>query len=310
MAGERRNPLTVALIGCGRWGRLILRDLRALGCEVVVIDPSSEGVQHAHDGGAVRMADRIDEIRDVDGVVVATPASSHAEVVRAVLSLEVPIYVEKPITVDPDQAERLARAAPSTLFVMDKWRYHPAVGVLRDIATGGELGAVTGLATRREQWGNPHPDTDPVWTLAPHDLVIAHEILGDLPEPRSAVLERSNGATLGMTAILGAEPWVALSVSGARPETHRSVHAFFEDGVAWFEGGWADHVLVARAESVAGEPERREATGELPLLAELRAFVGHLRGGPPPLSDAATGARVVRMIADLRGLAAEPGSRT
>jgi hypothetical protein len=43
--------------------------------------------------------------------------------------------------------------------------------------------------------------------------------------------------------------------------------------------------------------------GELPLLAELRAFVEHLGGGPPPKSSAAEGAAVVRTIATLRELA-------
>ena len=45
------------------------------------------------------------------------------------------------------------------------------------------------------------------------------------------------------------------------------------------------------------------AMGELPLLAELRAFVGHLSGGPAPRSSAEEGLRVVEAIAGLRRLA-------
>jgi hypothetical protein len=45
------------------------------------------------------------------------------------------------------------------------------------------------------------------------------------------------------------------------------------------------------------------AEGELPLLAELRAFLGHLDGGPPPASSAAEGAMMVEAIAGLRTLA-------
>jgi hypothetical protein len=39
------------------------------------------------------------------------------------------------------------------------------------------------------------------------------------------------------------------------------------------------------------------------LLRELRTFVEHLQGGPPPRSSAAEGALVVSAIADLRSLA-------
>ena len=33
--------LHISLIGCGRWGRNILRDLLSLGCDVAVADPRS-----------------------------------------------------------------------------------------------------------------------------------------------------------------------------------------------------------------------------------------------------------------------------
>jgi hypothetical protein len=51
------------------------------------------------------------------------------------------------------------------------------------------------------------------------------------------------------------------------------------------------------------DPERRLLEGELPLLAELRAFVTHLAGGPAPKSSAAEGAAMVRRIVELGALA-------
>jgi predicted dehydrogenase len=41
---------------------------------------------------------------------------------------------------------------------------------------------------------------------------------------------------------------------------------------------------------------------EMPLLRELRAFVDHLAGGPPPRSSAADGVAVVETIEALRRL--------
>ena len=41
----------------------------------------------------------------------------------------------------------------------------------------------------------------------------------------------------------------------------------------------------------------------MPLLAELRAFVEHLRGGPPPRSSAADGVAVVEAVAGTIALA-------
>jgi hypothetical protein len=45
---------------------------------------------------------------------------------------------------------------------------------------------------------------------------------------------------------------------------------------------------------------------EFPLLRELRGFMEHLAGGPPPRSSAAEAAEVVRRIAELRALAGLP----
>jgi phosphoglycerate dehydrogenase-like enzyme len=46
------TPARIVLLGCGRWGRNILRDLLALGCRVEVVDPSAEGPPAGRGQGA------------------------------------------------------------------------------------------------------------------------------------------------------------------------------------------------------------------------------------------------------------------
>jgi hypothetical protein len=68
-------------------------------------------------------------------------------------------------------------------------------------------------------------------------------------------------------------------------------------------GGWDEHVSIYRSTPGGVEEERVDTPRELRLLAELRAFVGHLDGGPPPKSSVADGASVVAAISRLRELA-------
>ncbi len=143
-------------MGCGAWGRYILRDLVSLGCEVPVVARSERSVANAREGGAATIVGSIEELPEVAGVVVATPTSSHAEVVEEALGLGVPVYVEKPLTDDAAAAERLAAQAPDRLFVMDKWRYHPGVEALAELARSDELGAR----------GRPPHDADRLGQLA------------------------------------------------------------------------------------------------------------------------------------------------
>jgi predicted dehydrogenase len=298
VAGSAR----VGLVGCGSWGRFILRDLLTLGCRVSVVARSAESRARAE--SADTLVGSVAELPEVDGIVVATPTTTHATVIEQALERGVPVFVEKPLTNDPAAADRLAAAAGKQLFVMDKWRYHPGVELLRDVARDGSLGAVRGLLTTRTGWGNPHDDVDANWVLAPHELSIALEILGELPEARAAVADIDGDEVQGLVGLLGERPWHRLEISARSPERRREVRLVCEQGVALLADAYSDHVLVRR--DGADEPERREISTALPLLLELRAFVEHLQGGPPPRSSAAEGALVVRRIAELRALAGAP----
>lgn len=296
--------MVVGLVGCGNWGRHILRDLVALGCEVAVVARSDESKARAREGGAAAIVESVASLPPLDGAVVATSTTTHAAVIDELLPLGVPVFCEKPLTSDPDEANRLAALAPETLFMMDKWRYHAGVVELAAIARERRLGGVAGLVTRRVGWGSIHDDVDAVWVLAPHDLSIALEIFGALGRPEAAAAHWFGAAAEHMQALLHGEGWWhALEVSSRSSERRRLIALHCDDGVAVLSDGWDEHVTILREGRDGVEEERIDATGELPLLAELRAFVEHLGGGPPPRSSAAEGAATVVLIAELRALA-------
>jgi predicted dehydrogenase len=296
-------------VGCGRWGRFVLRDLVSLGSEVTVAVRSADARAAALAGGAARAVETVDDLPEVDGIVVVTPTPTHGEVVERTLERGVPVFVEKPLTDDLTSSERLAKTAPERLFVMDKWRYHPGVELLAALARDRELGRVVGLRTSRLGWGNPH-DVDAAWILVPHELSIGLEIIGVQPAPRSAVADTVDGTVVGLIGLAGDDPWHAFEVSSRSAERNREVSLFCEEGVAVLPDPYSDHVRIFRrtglGETTAPEPELRPISTELPLLRELRAFLEHLDGGPPPRSSAAEGAAAVRAITELRALAGVP----
>jgi predicted dehydrogenase len=175
---------------------------------------------------------------------------------------------------------------------------------LAAIASERRLGRVHGITTVRIGWGNPHDDVDAVWVLAPHDLAIALEVLGAVPQPRSAVSQTIDGQVVRLSAHLAGEGWWhAFEVSARSPVRTRRIELHCDEGVAVLAGGWDEHVSVFREGAEGAEETRIETPGELPLLAELRAFVEHVGGGPPPKSSAAEGAAIVETLAELRRLA-------
>jgi len=242
----------------------------------------------------------VESLTGVDAIVVVTPIATHAGVLEEALQHDVPVFVEKPLCDDPADADRLAALAPDRLFVMDKWRYHPAILKLAEIAESGSIGHPRGLRTIRVQPDNRHEE-DSTWVLAPHDLAIALEILGEVPRAKAAVGIWDGEQLVTLFGVLEANRgWHVTEISERADRVERRVELACDQGVAVLEGAWAEHVVIHAPD---GGSERLEAPGELPLLAELRAFVGHAAGGDPPKSTVAEGAAAVHAIADLRRLA-------
>jgi predicted dehydrogenase len=290
--------LPVLLVGCGRWGRNILRDLCALDRPVIVVDSSPEARCAA--APLACAAQSSFEVREpISGAIIATPASHHAEAIERVAPLGKPIFVEKPLACRIEDAERAFAVAGSRLFVMDKWRYHPGIEALASLAASGELGPVRALRTCRLGWGHAHDDVDPIWTLLPHDLAIVREIFGHLPPALEAVAERAAGRVWGMSARLGPDSPCALEVSARRPEHRRRIEVAFDGACAVLDGARDDAIEIR---SDAGS-RMVEVSREPPLKRELAAFVAHLDGGPAPKSSARDGVDSVRRICELRELA-------
>lgn len=302
----------IGLVGCGRWGRLILRDLLSIGAEVKVVCRTQDSIQRALSLGAASATSHMDDLKDTDGIVVAVPTASHADVLDAILPFGTPIFVEKPMTADVESARRLVRAAADRLFVMDKWRYHPVIEAMRTEIASGRVGDVLALRFTRWGWGNPHSDVNGLWILAPHDLAITLHLIGRIPEVVEAWAAIPHQPDLAMTAVLKGEgtPSVSLDISVASPEHRRRCLVIGSRMTLELRDGYDDRLFVREGAPGAADALVREivAGNEMPLLCELQRFVGFLDGGPRPYSSAREGLLIVQRVADIAArLAARHG---
>jgi predicted dehydrogenase len=296
--------MLIGLVGCGPWGGNVLRDLRTLGCDVAVAARHESSRQRARDGGANSIVSSVREltaILGITGFVVVTETSNHAQAIDALIATGLPIFVEKPLCGDAVDARRIADQGDGQVFVMDKWRYHPGVAVIRQLIMEGALGTVTGIRTRRNQWGSKHDDVDAPWTLMPHDIAIVDELLGAVPELISVRADVHRGKVEGVVATFGTSPWVVVECFARAPRIEREILVFGTTGIAVLPSGSSDHVQVFRSGSL--DPDLLEALGELPLLAELREFVEYLRGGKAPRAGVVRAAAHVLIIENVIGLA-------
>jgi len=282
------TTVDIALAGCGRWGKRILGDLVALGARVHAADPSEEARREALAAGAVEAAGEVEALAEFEGAIVATPTLRHAETVEDFAARGVPIFCEKPLTADAPSALRLADALEGRLWVMEKWRWHPAIEAIADIARRQRLGPARRLRTLRVQPAISGYDVDPVWVLAPHELSIAAEILGRLPAIARAAASFEDGRVTGLEAEGDGDVAFSFEVSARASKRRREVELACRDGaVVWTSED--EHAIRIADERVPVDPEP-------PLRREIEAILRFLRGGPPPKGSAREGAAAVAAI--------------
>src|SRR4030042_4242177 len=99
---------TIGLIGCGNWGKNILRDLIQLNCKLYVVDIDSQARSRASEGGALEVFSKADDLPICDGYVVAVPIPELTKVSASLLRYKKPIFSEKTLCLSLDDFTLLA----------------------------------------------------------------------------------------------------------------------------------------------------------------------------------------------------------
>jgi predicted dehydrogenase len=297
----------IGLIGCGRWGRHILRDLKACGAIVHVVAPSETSRRNASEHRADSIVSRPTELPPVDGYIVAAPTSLHAEIIEALLPSGRPVFTEKPMTADPASARRITETAGDRVFVMDKWRYHPGIERMRQEIATGTVGVVQGIHIQRWGWGCPHVDVNAIWILMPHDLSIVLHWLGDIPPLRFVRSTLPGPIDTGLIAQLGDEggPPITIDMSIAAPEHRRTFTIVGSRASLELRDSYETAIRMRRGAPANPKAEFQtiEIAQDLPLMLEIKAFLAHLDGGPPPMSSARDGLRIIERLAEIEATA-------
>ncbi len=83
---------------------------------------------------------------DLDAVVIATPSSSHAKMVRAALERDLHVFCEKPFTLNPHDAEALAALGDERSLVTQVGYHNRFIGAFQEVKRlldAGAIGEVT-----------------------------------------------------------------------------------------------------------------------------------------------------------------------
>lgn len=174
----------VAVIGCGNWGKNLVRNFANLSALAYVCDSDPVRLEHVkREHRGVRVTDNFQEMLDapdVKAVVVATPSDTHFDLAKRALLAGKHVYVEKPLARDvrhADELDELATKSNLVLMVGHLLLYHPAVNCLKDLIAQGELGELLFVRSDRMNFNMSRRDWSVLWDLAPHDISMMSYLL-------------------------------------------------------------------------------------------------------------------------------------
>lgn len=178
----------IAVIGCGVWGRNIVRNFYNLNVLDIVCDLDEGNLQKVREQyEGVKTTSDFNEIinnPDITAVAVVTPSHTHFKVVKAMLDAGKNVYVEKPISTVAQEAKDLTELAHQkglVLMVGHLLLYHPAVNRLKMLIEEGVLGDIVYAQSDRLNVNFFKNDRSVMWDLAPHDVSMMSYVTGKDP---------------------------------------------------------------------------------------------------------------------------------
>jgi UDP-2-acetamido-3-amino-2,3-dideoxy-glucuronate N-acetyltransferase len=307
----------IAVVGCGNWGRNLVRNFAGLGALRAVCDADQAlrpALQAQYPGLTVASSlDRLLDDPDIRAFVVATPASQHAMHARQCLEAGKDVFVEKPLALDVKEARELADLAERRgriLMVGHLLRYHPGIRRLKALVAEGALGRIQYVYSNRLNLGRFRTEENILWSFAPHDISVLLHLLDEYPSHIQA-----HGASYlhpdrvdATVTTLQFPSGVAghLFVSWLHPYKEQKLVVVGEQGMAVFDDvsagqkltlfrhtvEWVDRVPVPRRADGCAVPVGNDE----PLAVECRHFLECVRDRTRPLTDAREGIAVLEVL--------------
>lgn len=230
----------VAVVGCGYWGKNLVRNFAQLGVLRVICDASFTTVKALGEQFSVSCVTDFEQVLalpDVQAVVIATPAPTHADLVMQALAAGKDVFVEKPLALTLDDAlaiQALVEKSDRLLMVGHLLEYHPALVALRQLVADGKLGKLQYLYSNRLSFGKVRTEENVLWSFAPHDIC---NILGFTSMPHSV-------QAFGSTHIGAVEDVCTINLEFAN---HVKAHIF----VSWLHPFKEHRLVVVGSEAMA-----------------------------------------------------------
>ena len=177
--------LRLGLIGAGRWGKRYIHTINLIqDIKLAHVCSTKEDVRSFVIGECLVSQEwqRLVDNPELDGLIIASPPNSHFDISMQAIRAKVPILIEKPLTLNLEQAQEIKRfSTEQEVFVMvgHTHLYSEAFRTLKSI--GKKLGRLLSVSSIGGAWGPFRIDTPMLWDWAPHDISMCLDLFEAYP---------------------------------------------------------------------------------------------------------------------------------
>lgn len=232
-------------------------------------------------------------LREVDAVVIASPASTHVPLALAALAARKHVLVEKPLASSLDDARRVASAAASAVTVAmvgHQLVFHPAVQAMHQLVSDNTLGEPRYVQAIRATMGRARSDESVLWSFGPHDLSIIDHVLRLRPVSVSA---SGTEHVVSISIQHDAERLAMLWLSKLHPRKDRRFSLAGTAAMLEFDDSQPDRLMISQGHDIS----THFVTTDEPLRLMLRHFVGCIiAGSKPQVADLASALRITAVL--------------
>ncbi len=273
-------------MGTGRWGSVILKTLHTIpSCKVAY--------QVTRDWRTLLTKN------DIDGVIIATPPATHAQIALPFIRRGIPVFIEKPMTLNVREARKLVAAAKksrSLVFVGHIHLYNPAYQETKKLSR--TLGKIRFLLGEGGSIGPFREDYSAMWDWS-HAVYLMVDIMGKMPQKVSAWA----GASLRPKTKLWSSSQIKLDFKGGTtgyilsssllPQKRSRLTIVGEKSSLVYDDILPKQKVTSYQKNKVSFPPYKAA---MPLTRELEAFLKGIKKKEKPVSGIAQGLAVVQIL--------------
>lgn len=183
--------ITLALIGAGSWGRNYIKTVSSIkGVKLKYIFARTAKTLNTLPGIYNKIQDykQLPKYKDIDGVIIATPATTHFPILKYLMPLGYYFLVEKPLVASYQDAIALKnineKNKNSMIMTGHIYLYNPAFIKMLDLISN--VGDIKYIDLEGCNWGPFRSDVSALWDYLPHDVSMCLELLKKDPIEVSA----------------------------------------------------------------------------------------------------------------------------